>query len=78
MKTTQKLYLVAMRSTVTNKPMTWISTSDFDNDDGVAVLDEFELEYEVKQSEEEIEAIVGTAQQREIARLKEKLAALEK
>ena len=70
------LYLVAMRSVATRKQMIWISTTEFKNDNTVVVLDTFEIVYEVKQSDEEIETLLDSGKYSEIERLEARLMEL--
>ena len=69
------LYLVAMRCS-SGSVVTWITTSEFDKSADVVRLDEFEFEYEVKQPEEEIEALLAVKKVSEIDTLEKRLREL--
>ena len=69
------LYLVAMRCS-TGTDRTWISTSKFETSDDVVLLDTFELEYEIKQSDEEIKSLLDAKNVSEIDTLEKRLREL--
>ena len=72
-----KLYLVATRSKHGDHQVIYISTSGYANSNDAVVLDEFDFENEVKQSEDEIDIMLDALKGDKIAELREELAKLE-
>ena len=69
------LYLVATLSH-SGKQIVWISTEDMKTQEDVVLLDTFELEYQVKQSEDEIDTLLDNLQDKKIAALEAELKEL--